>query len=349
MKRLVKQLLPDSIYVFLTYTQYAGTDENPSAALVDINKKGNEMSRQHFETLMSLLNAVQKKGESSGEAIEGEDQIEEVSNMTFDDLEKQLNEKIYQAFTDIEANLGAEIEFVSGSGSAKGGAVLPNIFEVLAANEKLRYDPEQDASMTEEEFNATYKMDGAEMYLILSQTYKYDPEAEDSDVKTNIDETVAAQGITSFVSEIDSKYYIDTDVEGEDWSASNIETMLNTVSGEYQTRLRMNATDGKSGLLDDTTAYDLLRPYLSQYEFANVVNESGKLDNLMQILPSSKVEYILIYIDDETGLPKIRMRINGDISFDNVTGEGAEAVEQNKKYETLFPYDVDIIVDISVT
>lgn len=349
MKRLVKQLLPDSIYVFLTYTQYAGTDENPSAALVDINKKGNEMSRQHFETLMSLLNAVQKKGESSGEAIEGEDQIEEVSNMTFDDLEKQLNEKIYQAFTDIEANLGAEIEFVSGSGSAKGGAVLPNIFEVLAANEKLRYDPEQDASMTEDEFNATYKMDGAEMYLILSQTYKYDPEAEDSDVKTNMDETVAAQGITSFVSEIDSKYYIDTDVEGEDWSASNIETMLNTVSGEYQTRLRMNATDGKSGLLDDTTAYDLLRPYLSQYEFANVVNESGKLDNLMQILPSSKVEYILIYIDDETGLPKVRIRINGDISFDNVTGEGAEAVEQNKKYETLFPYDVDIIVDISVS
>lgn len=349
MKRLVKQLLPDSIYVFLTYTQYAGTDENPSAALVDINKKGNEMSRQHFETLMSLLNAVQKNGGSSGEAIEGEDQIEEVSNMTFDDLEKQLNEKIYQAFTDIEANLGAEIEFVSGSGSAKGGAVLPNIFEVLAANEKLRYDPEQDASMTEEEFNAIYKMDGAEMYLILSQTYKYDPEAEDSDVKTNIDETVAAQGITSFVSEIDSKYYIDTDVDGEDWSASNIETMLNTVSGEYQTRLRMNATDGKSGLLDDTTAYDLLRPYLSQYEFANVVNESGKLDNLMQILPSSKVEYILIYIDDTTGLPKVRMRINGDISFDNVTGEGAEAVEQNKKYETLFPYDVDIIVDISVS
>lgn len=349
MKRLVKQLLPDSIYVFLTYTQYSGTDEEPSVALVDINKKGNEMSRQHFETLMSLLNAVQKKSESSGEQIEGGEQIDEVSDMTFDDLEKQLNEKIYQAFTDIEANLGAKIEFIVPSGDSDDCAILPNIFEVLAANEKLRYDPEQDGSMTEEEFNAAYGMTGEDMYLILSQTYKYNPEAEESDVKTNISEDIAAQGITAFVSDIDSKYYIDTDVEGEVWSASNIETMLNTVSGEYETRLRMNSVDGKSGLLDDNTAYSDLNPYLSQYEFANIVNDSGKLNNIMQILPTSKVEYILIYIDDVTGLPKIRMRVNGDISFDNVTGEGAEAINQNKKYETLFPYDVDIIIDISVS
>ncbi len=345
MKKLVNQLLPDSIYVFLTYTQYEGTDENPSVALVDINKKGNEMSRQHFETLMKLLNAVQKKG-ASGEGSESGDQTGNVSGMTFDELERQLNEKIYQAFTDIENNLGANIEFVSGAGIAQGGAILPNIFEVLAANEKLKYDPEKDAPMSEDEFNAAYKMSGEDMYLILSQTYKY--ESDGTDVETNITSDVESLGIRGFVSEIDSKYYIDTDVEGEIWSASNIETMLNTVSEDYETRLRMKTVDSKAGLLDDETDYDDLNPYLSQYEFANIVNESGKLNNLMQILPTSKVEYILIYIDDNTGLPNIRMRINGDISFENVTGEGADAISQNKKYATLFPYDVDIIVDIAV-
>ena len=347
MKKLVKQLLPDSIYVFLTYTQYSGAVENPSVAQVDINRKGNDMSRQHFETLMSLLNAVQNKSESSGEQIEGGEHIDEVSDMTFDDLEKQLNEKIYQAFVDIEKNLGAKIEFMAPAGESDDCAILPNIFEVLAANEKLKYDPEQDGGMTEDEFNAAYGMTGEEMYLILSQTYKYDPVG--TDAETNITADVEALGITGFVAEIDSKYYIDTDVEGEDWSASNIQDMLNTVSGEYQTRLRMNAAGDKSGLLDDNTVYAELNPYLSQYEFANIVNDSGKLDNLMQILPTSKVEYILIYIDDTTGLPGIRMRINGDISFENVTGEGAEAINQNKKYETLFPYDIDIIVDIAVS
>lgn len=344
MKKLVKQLLPDSIYVFLTYTQYAGTTEEPSVALVDINKKGNEMSRQHFETLMSLLNAVQKKSESSGEQIEGGEQIDEVSDMTFDDLEKQLNEKIYQAFINIENNLGAKIEFMVPVGESEDCAILPNIFEVLAANEKLKYDPEQDGEMTEDEFNAAYGMTGEEMYLILSQTYKYDPKG--TDVETNITQDVETQGISGFVSEIDSKYYITT---GNDWTASNIQEKLNEVGENYQNLLRMKKEGGKSGLLDDETDYDALNPYLSQSEFANIVNASGKLDNLMQILPTSKVEYILIYIDDTTGLPKIRMRINGGISFENVTGEGAEAINQNKKYETLFPYDVDIIVDISVS
>lgn len=344
MKKLVKQLLPDSIYVFLTYTQYAGTEENPSVAHVDINKKGNEMSRQHFETLMSLLDAVKRKNGSSPEG----DPSDQVAGMTFDELEAQLNQKIYDAFVDIEKNLGAEIEFVSSSGSAKGGAILPNIFEVLANNEKLRYDPEVDGDMTEEEFNAAYGISGEEMYLILSQTYKYDPEEADSTVKTNVDETIAAEGINSFVSQIDEKYYIDTDVEGEDWSAANIQNMLDTVSGEYDTRLRMNAAGGKSGLLDDDAAYEDLNPYLSQFELANIVNESGRIDNLMQIMPESKVRYILVYLDDETGAPKIRMRINGKISFENLTGEGTEAVAQNKKYETLFPYDVDMIVDVSV-
>lgn len=343
MKRLVKQILPDSIYVFLTYTQYSGTTDNPSVAYVDINKKGNEMSRQHFETLMSLLNAVNKKA-PTGE--NGDDNpADQVSGMTFDELEAQLNAKIYEAFGDIERNLGAEIQFVSSSGSAKGGAILPNLFEVLAGNEKLRYDAELDADMTEDEFNAKYKMTGEEMYLILSDTYKYDPAG--TDVETNVTAETAQTGIDNFVKEIDAKYYIDTDVEGDDWSASNIQNMLTEISGDYNQRLRMNAGGGKSGLLDDASAYEELYPYLSQFEFANIVNASGKLNNLMQILPESKVEYILIYLDDG-GNPYIRMRINGDITFENVTGEGAETIEQNKKYATLFPYDVDIIVDIKV-
>lgn len=342
MKKLVKQLLPESIYVFLTYTQYEGTDTDPSVAHVDINKKGNEMSRQHFETLMSLLAAVQKKNPSQGEG--GDDPAGQVSGMTFDELEAQLNEKIYQAFTDIEKNMGTGIEFVSSSGSAQGGAILPNIFEILANNEKLSYDPEQDASMTEDEFNAKYKMSGEEMYLILSKTYKYD--ATGTDVESNIDETTSATGVDNFVNEISNKYYINIG-EDEDWSVGNIQNMLKTVSGDYQNRLRMSAENGKSGLLDDTASYEELYPYLSQFEFANIVNESGKLDNLMQILPTSKVEYILIYLDGQ-GNPNIRMRINGDISFENVTGEDAETIAQNKKYSTLFPYDVDIIVDIAV-
>lgn len=358
MKKLVKQILPDSIYVFLTYTQYSGTAETPSSAIVDINKKGNDMSRQHFETLMSLLKAVEKKNGNadgeSGEGTEGDGSEggEDVSEMTFDELEAQLNQKIYDAFVDIEKNLGAKIEFVTQTSSSDGGAILPNIFEVLAANEKLKYDPETDGNISEEDFYAKNAISGEEMYLILSQTYKYDPEADDSDVKTNVDEAVAALGITGFVSEIDSKYYIDTDGENDDWSTTNIEKMLDTVSGEYETRLRMNSVttaDGvKIGLLDDKSEYSSLNPYLSQYEFANIVNDSGKLNNMMQIMPEGKLCYILIY-RDENNAPKIRMRINGAISFDNVTGEGADAVAQNKKYETLFPYDVDIIVDISVS
>ena len=368
MKKLVKQLLPDNIYVFLTYTQYSGTAVTPSTATVDINKKGNEMSRQHFETLMSLLNAVEKKngtasgegeGAESGEGSEGDGTGEEVTEMTFDELQAQLNQKIYDAFVDIEKNMGAKIEFVSANSEDDGGAILPNIFEVLAANEKLKYNPETDAYdpetgtgyESEEAFYAENgKITGEEMYLILSQTYKYDPEETDSDVKTNVDEAVAEQGVTAFVKEIDGKYYIDTDLAGDDWSTTNIENMLKTVSGEYETRLRMenvvSQEDGsviKVGLLDDDALYDDLKPYLSQFEFANIVNDSGKLNNIMQIMPEGKVQYIAIYLDGNT--PKIRMRINGAISFENVTGE----VEQNKKYETLFPYDVDMIVEIAVS
>ena len=355
MKKLVKQLLPDSIYVFLTYTQYSGTSETPSTATVDINKKGNEMSRQHFETLMSLLKAVEKKNGSAsveGDVSEDDGSGEDVTEMTFDELQAQLNQKIYDAFVDIENNMGAEIEFVSATSENDGGAILPNIFEVLAANEKLKYDPEVDTDYeSEEAFYAENKITGEEMYLILSQTYKYDPEDDESDVKTNVDATVAEQGVDDFVSEIDSKYYIDTDREGDDWSTTNIENMLTVVSGEYETRLRMNSVstaDGdKTGLLDDETPYAELNPYLSQYEFANIVNDSGKLNNMMQIMPEGKIQYILIYTDG--GTPRIRMRINGAISFENVTGEGADVVQQNKKYETLFPYDIDIIVDISVS
>lgn len=362
MKKLVKQILPDNIYVFLTYTQYEGTSETPSTAVVDINKKGNEMSRQHFETLMSLLKAVEKKngnasedsGDGSGEGTEGDGSgtTEDVTEMTFDELQTQLNQKIYDAFLDIEKNMGAKIEFVSTQGSTEDGAILPNIFEVLAANEKLKYDPEVDTGYENEEaFYAENKISGEEMYLILSQTYKYDPEADGSDVATNMSDDVKAQGVENFVSDIDSKYYIDTDKEGDDWSTTNIENMLTVVSGEYETRLRMNTVstaDGeKIGLLEDDTSYTDLNPYLSQYEFANIVNDSGKLNNMMQIMPEGEIQYILIYLDGTT--PKIRMRINGAISFDNVTGEGAETIQQNKKYETLFPYDIDIIVDISVS
>ena len=351
MKRLVKQLLPDSIYVFLTYTQYSGSTETPSVALVDINKKGNEMSKQHFETLMSLLNAVQNKNssgdeggavEEEGGTVEGEDTEDQISSMTFEELEAQLNEKIYQAFLDIENNLGTKIEFVSSSGNAQGGAILPNIFEILANNEKLKYDEEQDYPLTEEEFNEKYAISGAEMYDILCMTYKYDPTG--TYVETNITDDVINDGISSFVKEIDSKYYITTTNEGDDWSAANIQNMLKKVSDEYTTRLRVT---GENGLLQDNTEYNQLNPYLSQYEFANIVNESGRLNNLMQILPESEVKYILIYIDDN-GVPYIRLRINGKISFDNVTGEGADAINQNKKYSTLFPYDVDVIVDIKV-
>lgn len=340
MKKLVKQLLPDSIYVFLTYTQYDGVTEDASSALVDINKKGNAMSKQHYETLMSLLSAVQNK-DSSGEAGAGGD-TSQISGMTFEELEAQLNDKIYQAFTDTEDNLGAEIVFLPGYGQDQGGAVLPNLFEILANNEMLRYDPEKD-NMLESEFNDKYKITGAEMYEILSLTYTYDPEK--TDVATNITNDTMSTGISNFVNEIDKKYYIDTDLPDDDWSINNIEAMLTKVGNEFASRLRVTGTDG---IIEDETDYSQLYPYMSQYEFANLVNASGRLDNIMQIMPVSKIEYILVYIDDQDGFPHVRLRINGDISFDNVTGDGAEAIQKNEKYASLFPYDVDVIVDITV-
>lgn len=336
MKNLVKQLLPDAIYVFLTYTQYTATDGTKSStALIDINKKGNDESRKHFETLISLLNAVQKKGGDSGETPEtGEEGGEgQVSGLSFDELQNQLNQKIFEAFADIETNMGVGIEFTST------GAILPNIFEVLANNSKLKYDPELDGDMTEDEFNDLYKMTGEDMYFILSRTYKYD--AEGTEVETNMNADEVALGISGFVSEIDKKYYIET---GDDWTINNIQDKLTEIGNNYASVLRMTAAEGQNaGLLEDETNYEELNPYLSQFEFANIVNGSGKLDNLMKILPTSKIEYISIYNEGTT--PVIKLRIKGDVDM-NVEGE--TTIEENKKYATLFPYGIDIIVTIEV-
>lgn len=336
MKKLVKQLLPDAIYVFLTYTQYTATDGTKSStALIDINKKGNDESRKHFETLISLLNAVQKKGGDSGETPETGEEGEEgqVSGLSFDELQNQLNQKIFEAFADIETNMGVGIEFTST------GAILPNIFEVLANNSKLKYDPELDKEMTEDAFNDLYKMTGEDMYFILSRTYKYD--AKGTEVETNMNADEVTLGISGFVDEIDRKYYIET---GDDWTIANIQDKLTEIGDNYASVLRMTAAEGQNaGLLEDETNYDELNPYLSQFEFANIVNGSGKLDNLMKILPTSKIEYISVYHEGAT--PVIKLRIKGDVDM-NVEGESA--IEENKKYSTLFPYDIDIIVTIEV-
>ncbi len=347
MKKLVKQLLPDSIYVFLDYSQTVDINGNvTSTAEVDINKKGNDLSKQHFETLMKLLKAVEK-GKESGE--EG-GQTEDVTNMTFEELQEELNQKISDAFKDIENKLGKEIQFLQSTGNDNATvAILPNIFEVLANNEKLKYDPEIDGPMTVDEieqFNKEHAITGEEMYMILSATYKYDPSQNyASNVRTE-------DGVSSFVSEIDNKYYIDVDRPEDDWSAANIQTMLSKIGEEYETRIRVKAAEGehttKTYLLTDESTD--LNPFLNQYEFANIVNESGSLKNIMQIIPESRIEYIIIGNEGSgsSATPVIEMRIKGDISFDNLSGEDATAWEQNKKYSTLFPVDIDVIVRIQV-
>lgn len=326
MKSLVSQIIPSEMYLYVDYTQnYEANKISSTEVVVSINGITEEQSEGHYNSIMSIMNAVMKD-------------TQEGLPTDYSQLEEMLNEKLSSAFISIGDQLGRGFEF------EKEFVILPNLYEVLSANEMFDYNPETDNSMTEEEFNAKYDISAEELFNILKATYKYSPVGTVH--ATNLDESNS--NIKSFVEEIDSKYYIDTQESGLDWSASAIQTTINTLSTQYSSLLRMTSTlttEGtvKNGMATDTTAIENLKPFINQYEFATIVNDSGSLDNIKPVLPTADIEFINIYVKE--GIAYVDMRIKAQVNLSNTNEESAK---QSAIYSSLFPETVDILVQLKV-
>lgn len=345
MKSLVKQIVPEKLYIFVDYTQKYDANQNieGTSVSIDVNGIGEAYSKKHFETINELINSIGGKQQGQ-EGQQGEGSFD----FSYDNLQTMLNEKISGAFKSVGDQLGRQLEFTEEY------VILPNIYEAIAANDKLKYDPEKDTDVaTEDEFNEKYGITPEDLFVILKQTYKYDK--DNGSYVTNVNEQNSS--VEGFVNEIDTKYYIDTTDPSYDWSAKALKDTLQKMGEDYKKLLRMkDVTVGegasatvKKGMATDKSPIDSLKPFMDQFEFASVVNSSGSLDNIMEIMPKGVVEYIRIYLDQKQGDTRpyayIDMRINGKINLDNVS---SPEMQQNKKYSVLFPDDVEIIVSIRV-
>lgn len=338
-KSLVKQVVPEKIYIFVDYAQKYGAEQNieNTSVTIDVNGIGEAYSKKHFDTITTLINSVSKPQEG-----------EEGFDLSYEKLESMLNEKISGAFRTVGNQLGRQLEFTDKY------VILPNIYEAIAANDKLKYDPDKDTDVADEqEFNEKYGITAEDLFVILKQAYKYDK--DHGNYVTNVTEENSS--VDSFVKEIDTKYYLDTTDPSYDWSAKGLKDTLQKMGEDYKKLLRMTdetVEEGgssvlKKGMATDETPIGSLKPFMDEFEFASVVNSSGSLDNIMEIMPKGVIEYINIYLDQKAGDTRkyayIDMRINGVISLDNVSDP---EMQQNKKYQALFPDAVEVIVRIRV-
>ena len=318
MADLVTQLLPKAIYLNVNYS-LDGTSE-VTITINDVDEEyGAGQSAADFETIFNLLALF-------GVNLEMETESGVIVIDNYDEICEMVGDTIASAFEELGERLGGNLEFTEDN------VLFPNIFQVISANQIFKYSEQGDlGGMGPDEFYDKYGISDEDLYKILKAMYGY--EAGD----LGADDLNA--GINNVKSELDSKYYVNL-------TSENAEGLFNEIIGLKKdfSKLRVNDDDAVG---DDKAKYMVqdpretkdLYPLLDATDIAALIKGSGKLD-MASISILTKTVITKSTIDkDVDGKDRIVFEVTGDVN--------ADASENAKKYEQLFPTNMSVIVTIT--
>ena len=314
MADLVTQLLPKAIYLNVNYS-LDGTSE-VTITINDVDEEyGDGQSAADFETIFNLLALF-------GVNLEMETESGVIVIDNYDEICEMVGDTIASAFDELGERLGGNLEFTEDN------VRFPNIFQVISANEIFGYSNyEAQQGISQDKFEKEYAIDDKDLYTILKAMYGYDA----GDLGAND----LNAGINNVKSELDSKYYVTL-------TSDNAEDLFNEIIGlkEDFGKLRISGSEeGLTYMVQDETSLEQLNPKFDAKDIAALIKGSGKLD-MASISILTKTVITKSTIDkDVDDKDRIVFEVTGDVN--------ADASENAKKYEQLFPEKMSVIVTIT--
>ena len=313
MADLVTQLLPKAIYLNVNYSLDGASDVTITINDVD-EEYGDGQSAADFETIFNLLALFGVNLE-----METENGVIVIDN--YDEICEMVGDTIASAFDELGVRLGGTLEFT------KDNVLFPNIFQVISANETFGYSNyEAQQGISQDEFEKEYAIDDKDLYTILKAMYGYEAAGDGKGLGTDI---------TGVTEELSEKYYVNL----ESTEAQPLLEELKTLKDDL-TKLRVSGSEeGLTYMVQDDTLLEQLNPQFDAKDIAALIKGSGKLDMKdISILTKTVITKSTIDKDDD-GKDRIVFEITGDVN--------ADASENAKKYEQLFPEKMSVIVTIT--
>lgn len=313
MADLVTQLLPKAIYLNVNYSLDGASDVTITINDVD-EEYGDGQSAADFETIFNLLALF-------GVNLEMETESGVIVIDNYDEICDMVGDTIATAFDELGVRLGGTLEFT------KDNVLFPNIFQVISANEALGYSEyEAQQGISQDKFEKEYAIDDKELYTILKAMYGYEAAGDGEGLGTDI---------TGVTEELSTKYYVNLTSE----NATALLDELKTLKDDL-TKLRVSGSkEGLTYMVQDDTSLEQLNPQFDAKDIAALIKGSGKLDMKdISILTKTVITNSTIDKDDD-GKDRIVFEITGDVN--------ADASENAKKYEKLFPEKMSVIVTIT--
>lgn len=313
MADLVTQLLPKAIYLNVNYS-LDGTSE-VTITINDVDEEyGDGQSAADFETIFNLLALF-------GVNLEMETESGVIVIDNYDEICEMVGDTIATAFEELGERLGGNLEFTEDN------VRFPNIFQVISANEALGYSEyEAQQGISQDKFEKEYAIDDKELYTILKAMYGYEAAGDGEGLGTDI------AGVTE---ELSTKYYVNL----TSGNATALLDELKTLKDDL-TKLRVSGSEeGLTYMVQDDTSLEQLNPQFDAKDIAALIKGSGKLDMKdISILTKTVITKSTIDKDDD-GKDRIVFEVTGDVN--------ADASENAKKYERLFPEKMSVIVTIT--
>lgn len=313
MADLVMQLLPKAIYLNVNYSLDGTSDVTITINDVD-EEYGDGQSAADFETIFNLLALF-------GVNLEMETESGVIVIDNYDEICEMVGDTIATAFDELGVRLGGTLEFT------KDNVLFPNIFQVISANETFGYSNyEAQQGISQDKFEKEYAIDDKELYTILKAMYGYEAAGDGEGLGTDI---------TGVTEELSEKYYVDL----ESTEAQPLLEELKTLKDDL-TKLRVSGSEeGLTYMVKDDTPLEQLNPQFDAKDIAALIKGSGKLDMKdISILTKTVITKSTIDKDDDDK-DRIVFEITGDVN--------ADASENAKKYEKLFPDKMSVIVTIT--
>lgn len=271
MANLINQLVPEEIFVKANIC----LDENLNiVTTMDVNKVGVEKSKEHLATLTALANSFGMN----------------VENIDYDKICQQIDSGVRQGLQKIKDALNCDIIF------EEEGAYLPNVFELVSANEKV------NGNLEEGEHIIT---DG-EVWELMKGLYDYEYVDDGS--------FVPADNISNFIDELYNKFFISDSFKQELIDSQANETFLDVLKkgvgvnfGTDKVRLKdktIELPDGGFEIIDGIMSKNNITPvYNEQYitekfkpvfmieEIAYLINTQSQILSSLSFLKDLKVIY----------------------------------------------------------
>lgn len=280
MANLIKQLIPEAIFAKAVIC----LDENYNIATsVEINKVGQEKSKEHLATLTAL-------GNTFGMNVE---------NLDYDKICQQIDEGIRNGFEKIREAIKCDIIFTDE------GVYLPSVFELVSANEKV------NGNLAEGEHIIT----DAEIWQVMKGLYDYEYVDDGS--------FVPVDNINGFIEELYTKFFISDSFKQQlvDSQADNtfLDALKKGVGQNFSTdnvRLKEQTDilpDGTTRIVDGIMSKNNITPvyneeYITQKfkpvflveEIAYLINTQSKIFDSISFLKDLKVIFASNNTDEMT-------------------------------------------------